>query len=83
MFFPAYVNYDFYRDVAAKVDSWTNFYRETDQSALPSADRSWSPTSHWSIRPIRTRDNRRDAASRAATQPQQLLDRQNSDGVVE
>lgn len=30
MFFPAYVNDDFYRDVAANVDSWTNFYRETD-----------------------------------------------------
>jgi hypothetical protein len=30
MFFPAYVNDDFYRDVAANVDSWTNFYRTTD-----------------------------------------------------
>lgn len=30
MFFPAYFNDDFYRDVAANVDSWTNFYRTTD-----------------------------------------------------
>lgn len=30
MFFPAYINDDFYRNVAANVDSWTNFYRATD-----------------------------------------------------
>ena len=35
MFFPAYVNDEFYQHVAANVDSWTNFYRETDPIGIP------------------------------------------------